>query len=115
ALIFKACGATLAGGVWSFGFWTWRRHSRLSLHRRLELDRFAVKCLDDSWRTGSSRSVADKCRENLRVLLRAVFWAGVYRHRLCVACTICSSPVAPCSRGGTRTLMHFQNRSRFFL
>ena len=26
-------------------------------------------------------------------------------HRVCVACPICSLPVTPCSRGGTRTLI----------
>src|SRR5207245_11534439 len=70
----------------------------------LELDRFAVECVDDPWRNGTSRPVADECRENLCVVLRTVFRTSVHRHRFGVACTICSSPATSCSRGGARTM-----------
>ena len=70
----------------------------------LELDRFAVKRVDDPWRNGPSRSVADEWRENFCVVLRTVFRAGVYCHRVGVACTICSSPATSRSCRGARTM-----------
>src|SRR5438132_11171026 len=100
----KRVGRHGRGGAWSFGLWTWRRRSRLSLRCWLELDRFPFKRLDDPRWDGSSRSVEDRLRETFCFVLRSVFGLGVHRHRISTARAICPSHAASLSRGGSRIM-----------
>jgi hypothetical protein len=83
-----------------FGFWPWRRHSRLSLHWQFELDRFAPQCVDDPRRNGSCGSLEDQRRKNFRVVLRFILGPGVHRYCISTTRAVRSSPAASRSRRG---------------
>src|SRR5207237_8852025 len=74
------------------------RRSRIPLHWRFELDRFASECFHDFRRDGTSRSAPIERGEAFRFVLCLVFGARFHRYGIAHCSLICASAFAPLSR-----------------